>query len=188
MSQGAAVLNGAMASMRSHLLALDTRLRALPRVQQQRLLAAVAGGLVLLVGAGGVALWPAAEIPVGTVLVDAVPWGIVVAIEAEDGTTQELPPDSSTPLRVTLPIGAYVVTVQGPPPESRVERVTVEIREAGMAGLSPVRFAGMSVEEYFEPYLTAQQLPGEADATAPGAAEGTSDAGGATASGDAVVP
>jgi hypothetical protein len=95
----------------------------------------------------------------GSVVIDAVPWGTITAIETDGGEAVSLPPSPSTPLALTLPVGTYHVTVAGPTPESQPQRITVEVlRDA--PGVAPViRFRALTPEEYFEQYLAAPTAP-----------------------------
>ena len=68
----------------------------------------------------------AAPAGAGTLVVDAVPWGEVVAIESADGRAQTLAGTRSTPFLVALPAGAYTVSVRGPDGrETKVVRVSL---------------------------------------------------------------
>jgi glucose/arabinose dehydrogenase len=65
--------------------------------------------------------------PSGRVVVDAAPWGEVVAVIASDGKRVAPPPRASTPLVLTLAPGVYEVQVARPGEgqEQRSCRVTV---------------------------------------------------------------
>jgi hypothetical protein len=93
--------------------------------------------------------------PTGSLVIDAVPWATITAIESEGGERVALPPSPSTPLSLTLPTGTYQVVVAGPPPESQTQRITVQI-ETGTSTVAPViRFRALTPDEYFEQYLAA---------------------------------
>jgi len=90
----------------------------------------------------------------GSVVVNATPWGTVTSISSESGETVPLPAENSTPASLTLPAGSYRVTLTGPPPDSRLEQVTVKVEAGRTAQTAPIRFGTMSPDEYFEPYLS----------------------------------
>jgi tetratricopeptide (TPR) repeat protein len=124
---------------------------------------ALAIGIVLLV-------LPPAVVRTGTVSIDALPWATVTRIEAEDGTTQDVPSPASTPLLLTLPAGTYKVTLTGPPPDQESRVVTVQVQADGTAAPAPERFRTMTAEEYFDQYLTSPGADVVPAATAPPAA------------------
>jgi predicted Ser/Thr protein kinase len=103
----------------------------------------------------------------GTVVLDAVPWGSITAIETEGGDAVQLPPAPSTPLALTLPTGTYHVVVAGPPPESQTQRITVEIQRDTSTVAPVIRFRALTPEEYFERYLAAPTAPTLDQGTAP---------------------
>jgi hypothetical protein len=145
----------------------------LPATRKQHMVWAGAGlALLLVVAAAIVATRLAAVPPAGTLVIDALPWGTVSAIESENGERLPLPSPASTPLVISVPGGTYQVTVTGPPPESQAQRVTVRVDPNGSIIAPPVRFRVMTPEDYFEPYLAAP--PSSAEPTAP-----SSDAAGA---------
>jgi hypothetical protein len=114
---------------------------------------AVAGLLVgVAIVVGIVALKPG-PVPTGAVAIDAVPFATVTRIEAEDGTTQPLPAQASTPLMLTLPVGTHRITLVGPAPDSESRVVTVQVQVDGTVTPSPERFRTMTLDEYFEQYL-----------------------------------
>jgi len=120
--------------------------------------------------------------PTGRVVIDAAPWGTITAIASENGSARPVPASASTPLRLSLPAGVYDVTVVGPPPVSREEHVRVTVEADGDVVAPLVRFAPMTPEEYFEPYLSlrGQAPPAEAPSQAP-AGQPPSEAGGSGA-------
>ena len=140
---------------------------------------AVVAALVAVVAAAR--LLTGGPVTTASVVIDAIPWGTVTAIEGEDGEPQPLPPDPSTPLSLTLASGTYRVTVAGPPPESRSEQVSVRV-ETGVPVVAPlVRFRVVTPEEYFAPYLVSPSNPttsetGRAAPDEPAAAEASAPA------------
>ncbi len=119
----------------------------------------IAGALAIMFFGG-----PAAT---GTVVIDAVPWGSITAIETEGGGAVQLPPTPSTPLALTLPAGTYHVVVAGPPPEAQTQRITVEIQSDTPTVAPVIRFRALTPEEYFERYLAAPTAPTPDLGTAP---------------------
>jgi len=97
--------------------------------------------------------------PSGTVVIDAVPWGTITAIETEGGDKVALPSTSSTPLSLSLPAGTYQVVITGPPPELQTQRITIEIQRDGTTVAPMVRFRMLTPDEYFEQYLAAPTAP-----------------------------
>jgi hypothetical protein len=94
----------------------------------------------------------------------------VTKIEAADGTAQQIPPDASTPLWLTLPAGTYKITLAGPPPDLESRIVTVQVEANGTATLNAERFRTMTPEEYFEQYLSSS-ASAPLDGTAPAAGD-----------------
>jgi hypothetical protein len=134
----------------------------LPATRKQQMVWAGAGlALLLVVAAVIVATRLAAVPPAGTLVIDALPWGTVSAIETQKGERLPLPSLASTPLVISLPGGTYQVTVTGPPPESQTQRVTVRVDSNASNAAPPVRFRVMTPEDYFEPYLAAPVTPAE---------------------------
>jgi len=99
--------------------------------------------------------------PAGTLVIDAVPWGTITAIEAENGERPPLPSPASTPLVISLPAGTYQVLVAGPTPESEAQRIGVTVRPNAASVAPTVRFRDVTPEEYFEQYLAAPSAPVE---------------------------
>jgi hypothetical protein len=114
----------------------------------------------MLVRSGGVA-------PSGTLVIDAVPWATITAIEAESGERQVLPSPASTPLSLSLPAGNYEVIVSGPPPESEERRISVRVEPDGGTIVPTIRFRALSPDEYFGQYLAAPPVPAEPVAALP---------------------
>ena len=157
---------------RAQALVMSVRTEVLKKVPRDRRMAlwAVAGvGLLALVAAGAMLLtWAAA--PTGSVVVDAVPWGTITAVESEGGEAQALPPETSTPVSLTLPAGNYSITLAGPTPDSQPQRISVRV-EAGAASVAPLaRFAIVTPEAYFEEYLASPVSPATPVETTPAGA------------------
>lgn len=135
------------------------------RSQKDRIaIGAIAGAVVLAAIAAVAVFGRPTVVPTGSVAIDAVPWATVTRIEAEDGALQGLPAEASTPLSLTLPAGTYRVTLTGPPPELASRVVTVQIKADGTVTPAPERFRTMTLEEYFDPYLTSATRAAEDDA------------------------
>lgn len=122
----------------------------------QRWTVAVVPALVVAV-ALGVALWPKpAPPPPQSVVIDAVPWGLVTAMQDEAGAAVALPADRHTPFTMMLPPGTYRVTMQGPPPAP--PQTMNLVVEPGKPARAIGTFTPISAEQYFAPYL-AQTAP-----------------------------
>jgi hypothetical protein len=134
--------------------------------KQQMVWAGAAVAILLAVAAAVVVVSRAAIPPAGTLVIDAVPWGTVAAIESDTGQRMPLPTPASTPLAISLPAGTYQVLVTGPPPESQEQRLTVRVDPNGSSVAPLARFRVITPEEYFEPYLTAPASP-DAPGTSP---------------------
>jgi hypothetical protein len=131
-----------------------------PATRKEQMVWAGAGlALLLVVAAAIVAARLAAVPPAGTLVIDALPWGTVSAIETQNGERLPLPSPASTPLVISLPGGTYQVTVTGPPPESQTQRVTVQVASNASNVAPSVRFRVMTPEDYFEQYLNAPASP-----------------------------
>jgi hypothetical protein len=127
--------------------------------RDRRTLSVVAVSVAVVVAAVVGVLMPSGPAPTGTLVVDAVPWGSITAIETESGDTVTLPPSPSTPISLTLPSGTYHVVVAGPTQDSQAQRITVQI-QAGTSTVAPlIRFRALTPEEYFEEYLVAPTVP-----------------------------
>jgi serine/threonine-protein kinase len=117
---------------------------------------------------------PAEEVPTGTVVVDALPWGTITAIKRETGESVPLPEPATTPLSITLPEGTYQVQLAGP--DSGPSRTLTVRVERGVTGTAPVeRFLPPSVDDYFVPYLSVP--PATPEANEPTGAPATGGAG-----------
>jgi len=128
--------------------------------KQQMVWGGVILALLLAVAAAIVVVRVTAVPPAGTLVIDAVPWGTVAAIETQNGQRLPLPSLASTPLSISVPSGTYQVTVTGPPPESQTQRITVRVDPNGSNVAPLVRFQAMTPEDYFDQYLT-QAPPAE---------------------------
>jgi serine/threonine protein kinase len=130
---------------------------AVPRDRRALNIVAIAVAVVVVAFVGFTMLGGPA--PTGTVVIDAVPWGTITAIETESGDPVTLPSLPSTPYSMTLPTGTYQVVVAGPPPESQPQRITVQVEEGVSTVVPLIRFRPLTPEEYFEGYLSAPTAP-----------------------------
>ncbi len=93
---------------------------------------------------------PAVTAGAGTeasVVVEAVPWGRLVAIEDADGRPVPLPPETTTPMRLHLPAGKYELTLVHPDSD---EPATCSIFvEPGAVGRCRVELLRIGAAEYF---------------------------------------
>jgi hypothetical protein len=104
---------------------------------------------------------PPAVVEVSTLVIDALPWARVTAVVGEDGRPVSLPQMASTPLSLSLPLGAYRVSLEGPPPASETRQLQVQV-EAGRVIVAPIQqFPLVTAEDYFERYITSS-TPSEA--------------------------
>ena len=139
--------------------------------------AGVALVLLLVVAGAIVATRFTAVPPSGTLVIDALPWGTVSAIETQNGERLPLPSPASTPLLLSLPGGTYQVTVTGPPPESQTQRLTVRVDSNASNVMPPVQFRVITPEDYFEPYLAAPPVTPVEPPVQPAAAQTPAPAG-----------
>jgi serine/threonine protein kinase len=130
---------------------------AVPRDRRTLSIVAIAVGVVVVAVVGFTLLNGPA--PTGTVVIDAVPWGAITAIETESGEPVTLPSSASTPYSMTLPTGTYQVVVAGPPPESQPQRITVQVEKSVSTVVPLIHFRPLTPEEYFEEYLSAPTAP-----------------------------
>ena len=107
----------------------------------------------------------------------------VIQFTAEDGTVQALPEDPSTPLALTLPEGAYTVTLTGPPPASESRVIAVQVQGGVTTTPTLERFTPMTVEQYFDPYLTSAAPAAGGDVPAAGDPASAPPSGGSPAPG-----
>jgi hypothetical protein len=143
-----------------------------PRVSKRTW--AIAGAVVavaLIVTA--ILLMPAAIPQSGVLVIDAVPWATITAIQSENGEQQPLPSPASTPMMLTLPAGTYVVSVTGPPPESQPQQVTVQVQPNAGTVVPTMQFRALTPEEYFEQYLAAPTAPADPSLATPGTPSAT---------------
>ena len=136
----------------------------LPWLARQRRPVVVGAAVTVLVLGIGVAILvsvrrPPEVSPSGTVLIDAVPWGTVMAVRSIDGREHTLPSDSLTPVLINLPPGSYDITVAGPGPGSESRQVRVDVAADGVASAPVVRFPTVTVEDYFKQYLKGPTEP-----------------------------
>jgi serine/threonine protein kinase len=141
--------------------------------RQRRPVVVTAAATVLVVGITvailvGV-LRPLEVSPSGNVLVDAVPWGTVMAVRSADGREHTLPSDALTPVLINLPPGSYDIMVAGPGSGSESRQVRVEVAADGVASAPVVRFPTVTVEDYFKQYLKGPTEPASDTAGAQGA-------------------
>jgi hypothetical protein len=162
---------------------MRTLLSSLSAQQVKLLWASVAA--VILVAIATTYFLSRGPVPTGVLVIDAVPWATVTALQAEDGTAQTLPESATTPMSLSVPAGTYQVTLTGPPPESKLTTVTMRVEVGGVAVVPITRFQTMTAEQYFEPYLGSSTAtsgaPPEAapaPATDPGSAAVPSGTGG----------
>jgi serine/threonine protein kinase len=90
--------------------------------------------------------------PTGIVVIDAVPWARIVAIQTESGGSVPLPTVASTPLSLALPVGTYRITLTGPDPGAGTKQVEASVVAEGTI-LSLTQFQPLTAEEYFERHL-----------------------------------
>ena len=120
------------------------------------------GVLVLAVAASAViGMMTARPAQVGTVIIDAVPWGTITSIQTANREPMDVPSQAATPISLQLPPGDYQVVVVGPPPESQEQRLTVRVDSSATSIAPTVRFHVVTPEEYFEPYLATSSLEAE---------------------------
>jgi hypothetical protein len=83
----------------------------------------------------------------GTLVIDALPWGEVVAVKDAQGARRELGGAPFTPLALSLPAGEYTVEVRHPAfPGQQSARVTVR---SGGTERCQVEFQRLDAAEYF---------------------------------------
>jgi serine/threonine protein kinase len=168
--------------------AVTARARAIVPTRLPRLAPVEAGSKRRLVWAGiaavgvvavivaALVLIPAAIPQTGVLVIEAVPWATITAIESEGGEQQPLPSPASTPALLTLPAGTYQVLVTGPPPESEAQRITVTVAANAGTVAPTIRFRTVTPEEYFEQYLAAPTAPVDPSTPSPDATSTTTPA------------
>jgi len=129
--------------------------------------ASIAGAVVAAAISVAIVLMPAAVPGTGTLVIDAVPWATITAIEAENGERQPLPSESSTPLSLSLPAGNYELTVAGPPPDAQEQRISVRVEANAGTVVPTIQFRTLTPDEYFGQYLLAPPTPAEPAPAAP---------------------
>jgi hypothetical protein len=145
---------------------------ALPQ-GKARTVAAIAAGVVVVALAATAYFLTRGPVPRGTLVVEAAPWGTVTGIRAENGRGQPLPAEASTPLSVALPEGTYQITLTGP--NSKTVTVSAHVSVGGVAVAPMARFDTVTVEQYFEQFLSGsagaptEPAAATADAAVPGA-------------------
>lgn len=87
------------------------------------------------------------------VVIDALPWATIAAMQNESGIRETLPESASTPLALRLAPGSYRVTLQGPPPQSELRSVALRVEPGKPAIFPPQRFSTITADEYFNSYL-----------------------------------
>jgi hypothetical protein len=140
------------ARARDKWLALKARVQALP--PRTRTVAAGLSAAAAIGAVAGLALALAGGSSTGALVIEAVPWAMVTAVENADGERHTLPADASTPLLLHLPAGRYEVTVAGPPPASDPRTIVVEVADGTVTAPPAQLFQALTPEEYFEPYLS----------------------------------
>ncbi|MGH9349143.1 MAG: hypothetical protein ACRD26_17950, partial [Vicinamibacterales bacterium] len=163
-----------LAPLRAFVALVQTRIgqaaiAAKPHRRTLAIAGAVAAALVVAVVGAVVVLRQAGPLPTGTLVVEALPWATITAVEAADGSSLPLPAPASTPLSIALPAGTYTVRVAGPPPDSESRAISVQIQENAVAVMPVERFRTVTPEEYFEQYLVmpSPAPAAEAPATVP---------------------
>jgi hypothetical protein len=139
------------------------------------LLAGVVAAVALLVLIGVALQFTGGPAPTGLLVIDAVPWARVTAIEASDGRSMPLPDATSTPLKLSLPAGTYKITLTGPGSDTKEVQAAVEVD--GLSLAQPAMFSTISVDEYFERYLGPPDTAEPATAATPTAPSAASSSG-----------
>ncbi|HRC86203.1 MAG TPA: hypothetical protein PK413_11385, partial [Thermoanaerobaculia bacterium] len=91
---------------------------------------------------------PSAASATGRLVIDAVPWGEVVALRDASGRSQALPSERRTPLILALPPGQYVAEVSNPG-ASTPGRCMTEVVD-GKESLCTVQVLSLKAEDYFD--------------------------------------
>ncbi len=84
----------------------------------------------------------------GDLILDALPWGRVVAIVSQDGEEQDLGKSLFTPARLSLPAGSYRVVLENPAVEEPAE-FWVQVSPS-VVRTRVHRFAPLDADSYFE--------------------------------------
>ncbi|MEQ1759522.1 MAG: protein kinase [Vicinamibacterales bacterium] len=134
---------------------------ALPGRTRTKAIAVV--GVLIAAAVGFMALRPGpgpGPAVTGALVIDATPWAQVTAVTAADGTRISLPPQPSTPLSLTLPVGHYRVSLSGPPPVNERRDLELDVSEGQVVVAPFQQFSPLTAESYFEQYISSP-LPAE---------------------------
>ena len=88
-----------------------------------------------------------AEAELGTLVLNAYPWGKVESVLDANRQPVPLPADATTPLVLTLPAGSYVITFRHPQ-ASKAAQVIAKV-EAQKRATANAAFTSISAQEYF---------------------------------------
>ncbi len=136
-----------------------TKTRAMPRRQKHVIAGAVVLAALLAVAALALLTRPPAVPLTGVLVIEAIPWATVTAIEGQDGSNLLAAP-APTPLAQSVPAGRYTIEMSGPDAEARV--LTIEVQADGTTVTPAERFQTLTLDEYFLPSLSAGAPEGEA--------------------------
>jgi tetratricopeptide (TPR) repeat protein len=175
-----------VASTKAGVQALVTTTNAIPKKQRIIIASSAAALVVVAIAVVAFMMRPAPVVPMGTLVIDAVPWAMISTIQGADGTQHPVPPPGSTPLSLGLPVGTYTIRLVGPPPDSTARTVTAQVQAGVLTTAATEIFQTVSPEQYFEQYLnalppTAPDAAAPVDGAAPGATGETPPASGAAA-------
>jgi tetratricopeptide (TPR) repeat protein len=122
---------------------------------------------VLAVAVAGWLVSRGASSPPVLVVIDATPWASVSSVQRDTGERAALPSPASTPLAMRLVPGRYKVSLVGPPPASETRVVDLNVEPGKPIDFPTQRFAAMTPEEYFAPFLgsAVSHAPGTSPAT-----------------------
>lgn len=84
----------------------------------------------------------------GTLRIDAAPWGEVVEVVDGAGVKQVLGKGRHTPMMLSLPAGDYTISVRNPA-HGRTEKLSARVEAAGVVPVRAV-FQRIEAEAYFE--------------------------------------
>lgn len=115
--------------------------------------AAVAMAVLAVAVVGWLVSRTGASSPPVLVVIDATPWAAVSSVQRDTGERAALPSPASTPLAVRLVPGRYTVSLVGPPPDSETRVVDLHVQSGQPIHLPMQRFAAMTPEQYFAPFL-----------------------------------
>jgi serine/threonine protein kinase len=131
------------------------------RSPRQYVMLAVGALAVAVTAIAVIVLMAVRPAQVGTVIIDAVPWGTITSIHMANREQMEVPSQAATPISLQLPPGDYQVVVVGPPPESQEQRLTVRVDSDATSIAPTVKFHVVTPADYFEPYLATTSLEAE---------------------------